>query len=159
MNKKTRHIKTLIVVLVLFAVILTAQRTLLAEQPGDLLFIVNKTDSAKNISIDDLRNIYLGNKGYWDNKSRIIPFNRVMKKNAGTALLKKILKMSPSRYRLYWRKRELAGKGLEPTQIKNSNMLASKISDITGSIGYVLRSELSKEELSKVHVIFELSMD
>lgn len=122
--------------------------------PNDVLVVVNASVSDAKVSKDDLRNIYLGNKKYWKGQQRIVPLQRSPSHAASSVFFKKILNMSSKEYRLLWRKKELAGEGVEPKTVAKADDILKKVAGRKGSIGYVLRSEYKESSgLKVIHTI------
>jgi ABC-type phosphate transport system substrate-binding protein len=125
--------------------------------PNDLLVVVNKGNSTGSLSKDAVRNIYLGSQKFWSGQKRITPFNRPASKPAGEAFFGKVLGMSPSRYRLHWKKLELGGKGVEPKTVGDAAKLLGKVGSKSGAIGYVTRGELDAKKDANVKVVLTVS--
>jgi len=61
--------------------------------------------------------------------------------------------MPHSKYSLHWRKRALAGKGVEPKVLTDASAVLRQISGDKGAVGYVLQSEYDAHGGSGVKIV------
>lgn len=120
----------------------------------EILVVVNNSVGDSQLSQNDLRNIYLGNKKYWKGQQRIVVLQRSPSHAGSVSMFKKVVGMSSKEYRLYWRKKELAGDGVEPKTVAKASDILKKIASRKGTIGYVLQSEYVQTPTTKVIYTF-----
>lgn len=153
--KKNIYMIAFIIIGTTFLLVFTA---ILAEENldklllDDILIIVSKENNL-DISIDDIKSIYMGDKKFWSNHKKIVSFNRNLDTEVGIAFLKRVLHITPSRYRLHWKKLELSGENIEPTKIDDPKILIQTISTREEAIGYTFRSEVTEADLQKIRVV------
>ena len=121
-------------------------------QNETVLIIVNKENTNKDITATTIKNGYLGYSKFWGDGERMVPINLADNDEAKVAFFKKILNMTPRRYKFHWRKNELAGKGIEPKALSSSAKVLDAVLNSKGAVGYVLQSQLSEEQKNSVRI-------
>jgi ABC-type phosphate transport system substrate-binding protein len=103
---------------------------------GEVVVIVNGNVPASNLSSDDVKQIFLGNKTTWSNGDKII-FVVQDRTDAGDAFLKTYVRKSASQYDNYWKKQVFTGKGMAPLSFSSDQELVEFVAKTPGAIGYV----------------------
>lgn len=106
-----------------------------------LVVVVHGSNSVARLSSVDLKNIYLGRQTRWSNGDPVAAYMRPARSGAGFAFMRKILKMTPAKFRYHWQGRELSGRGRAPSTISQTAKLVSQIARNRGAIGYVTEKE------------------
>jgi ABC-type phosphate transport system substrate-binding protein len=105
-----------------------------AANAGDVAIIANNNIKASEISQNDLRDIFLGEKSSLDG-SRANPVT-LNKGPAHQAFLDQLGK-NDAAFRAMWRKQVFTGKGSMPRAFDTEEALAAYVSATPGAIGYV----------------------
>lgn len=115
---------------------------------GDVVVIGNPSVPTSVLSQYDVKNIYLGNKGTWDDGSELI---FVVQKDSPVHefFLKRYIQKSPPEFSNYWRKQIFTGKGFAPQSKTSDQEVIDYVSQTKGAIGYVS----SDKSLAKVKII------
>lgn len=86
-----------------------------------------------------VRNIFLGKKRAWDD-GQLLVIASLQEGTTHSKFLKEWVGMTPSQFRIHWRKRVFTGKGTMPTWCKTEIEQAEFVASTPGSIGYQRRS-------------------
>ena len=116
--------------------------TVASGQPGDIAVVVNERNSVVNLSNMELRGIFAGEKHYWSSGIPIRVFVRAPEADERTAVLK-LLDMTESQYKKYWRAQILSGEDQsEPVVLFSNGMQRNAIVAYNGSIALVSAQDL-----------------
>jgi ABC-type phosphate transport system substrate-binding protein len=141
--------KTLVVLLLGFALTGVWQSTAHADSPDDILIVVNKSVPINSVSSAELKAIFLKKKTRWKNGSKAIPIHA---KN-GTPLRKafgqRLLNMEQSREKSYWQEQKIRTGTLPPITFSN---LLKAVFKVNGAVSYVFRSDY-KEGVVKIIMV------
>lgn len=116
---------------------------------GDIMIIGNKDVPVSELSINEIRSIFLGEKVKWSNDQAIIFV--ILKTDLHDAFLKEYVGNTASQYRNYWRKMVFTGKSKSPKSFNTPEELIAYVSDTGGAIGYI-PSEAYQEKVKKISV-------
>jgi ABC-type phosphate transport system substrate-binding protein len=109
-----------------------------------IVAVVHGKNSESKITKTDLKNIYLGRQTTWSNGTSVEPYMRPPRSDAGFAFLRKILKMTPAKFRYHWQGRQLSGRGTAPPTVTTVRQIVKLVSADKGAVGYVTKSEAAK---------------
>jgi ABC-type phosphate transport system substrate-binding protein len=103
---------------------------------GDIVIIGNPSAPESQLSKKDVKNIFLGKKKFWDDKSKVIV---VIQQNpaAHEAFLKQFIHKTPSQFDAIWKKLVFTGKRSAPQAFDGDGSMMKYISENKGAIGYV----------------------
>ena len=120
--------------------------------------VMSSSDSTikESIDIQDLRDIYLGNRLFWRNGERIFAAHINKESKQMKRFMKSVLSMTPRKYNKYWRRRLFSGKGHPPVEIDNDRKTIDYIRKTEGAIGIVGRRP---KRASKYLYFFKASDD
>lgn len=97
-----------------------------------------------NLSLLELRNIFLANQQFWPDRTRIILLVRAPKSDERDFVLNTIYQMDESKFRQYWiAKMFRAEVPRGPKIVFSTNMTLELIVAIPGSISFIRASELT----------------
>ena len=137
----------------LIAAFTIATSLLAQETPGgtqQLLVVMNTTVTKKEISVEDLKNIYLGKTSFWPDNTSIKAFDRPVDRPAGQSFYRDVLKMVPARFRHHWQGQQLAGRGIAPETLATVDDVVARVASTAGAVSYVHASEVPKTGLKNV---------
>ncbi len=125
-------------ILPLFAwhIMAVPQKTVASENAVQV--IVHPDLNADDISIDDLRNIFLRRKTLWPNGVQISPMAQHPNSPARHYFDKHIFNRSPMALRAYWNQQIFSGRQLPPPERLNDKEVIDFVSATPGAIGYIL---------------------
>ena len=137
-------------IVVLAVVGLGFPASLAADDPEDILVIVNKGTNVKSLSISEVRNIFLGDQVEWRTGKKTVPvhskdmflrdaFARLVLNQKGIVDEKK-----------YWQKQKIMHGNIEPPAFSNNLKAVFKL---RGSISYVYRSQYLEGVVQVVLVV------
>jgi hypothetical protein len=100
-------------------------------------YVMSSTKSSvnENIDLNDLREIFLGNRVFWRSGERIYPAHVSTRTNNMKSFIDEVLSMSPRQYNKYWRRRLFSGKGHPPKELENDTKIIDFVKKTDGSIG------------------------
>lgn len=112
--------------------------SLLASAPSIAGYsvIVHPSNSA-TIDMDDVKNIFMGKKGSFDDGSSAIPVNYTQGHPARTAMVGNVVSRSPSQYVSHWAKMVFTGAATPPKEISEPSEMKSLVSSNPNLIGYI----------------------
>lgn len=134
--------KKLIVILFLFMFISTAY--------GEVMIVSNKTVPNSSISKQDIKDIFLGKKLYWEDNTRIIVAT-MTQSEANTTFLKTYLNQTAKQYDSYWEKKLFTGDKNAPKRFKTPKLMLEYIASTPGSIGFL--DSTTPPQNVKIHVV------
>lgn len=125
----------------LFIPLLLLYSLLFSQGNEPLVLIANKSVSVTNISKQNLRRIYLGEKQNWDDGKKLIAVNLPANHPLRQKFQSKVLGMSSEELQKFWSDEQIKGNIVKPP-INQSSPKAVKlfVSKIPGAIGYVPKS-------------------
>lgn len=109
-----------------------------------------KSPLPDKISINDIKEIYLGNKKLKD-KVKLVPLNH-KDKIIFDAFITKYLSMTTTAYKNYWVKKVFSGEGSAPKLMEKTEDVITFISQNEGAIGYIRSSDM-KEKIESIKTI------
>jgi ABC-type phosphate transport system substrate-binding protein len=105
---------------------------------AEVLIIVNAKSPLKQISSEDVMNIFLGKKLTWeDEKSTEVKFVLMPEAECHEEFVKKFTKKSAAQFKRYWNNMVFTGKGMMPKSINSAEEMIRFVSETDGAIGYV----------------------
>ncbi|SRR6266851_4794417 len=113
-------------------------------EDGAIAVVVHKQNSIINISLRDLRNVYLGDQRFWKGQLVIIPLMRVGGSRERAAALKTLFQMDEQDYRKYWVNRVFHGEAsAAPPELFSNGAAQDAVASIPGAVALVLASQVS----------------
>ena len=99
--------------------------------------VVSNNSQASELSKDDLRKIFLGEKSFWPDGERIVVVMLKGKKQHKTDFLKEVVKVSDRKFDQHWKAKLFSGLGYPPQTFKSSTALVNFMENNTNTIGLV----------------------
>ena len=137
LNRMLSGIGALTCVLILFATGEISAEDV--KEPGtSIAIIVHKDTDISGLSMDELRSIFLANRQFWADRSRIILLIRAPKSEERDLILNKIYQMDEAQFRQYWiAKMFRAEVPRGPKIVFSTNMTLDLVVAIPGSISFM----------------------
>jgi phosphate transport system substrate-binding protein len=141
LNFRTWHIALCLVALLPMTVAAQAEETI--SQSG-LAIVVHKDTAAEDITMSELRNIFMANKQFWPNRSRIILLVRAPQSDERDYVLNTIYQMDEDAFRKYWiAKMFRAEVPRGPKIVFSSDMTLDLVIAIPGSISFMRADQVT----------------
>jgi ABC-type phosphate transport system substrate-binding protein len=99
--------------------------------------IANTATPVSAISKSELKEIYSGERVFWNSAKRIRPARLPDDQSVTGEFLQSILFKTPTQFVQFWRHKLFSGKGLPPKIVDDSDKMISYIADTEGSVGYL----------------------
>ncbi len=114
-----------------------------ARVQEDLAIIVNKSNPVENISLADLRKIFLAERSRWPNGRKVTIVMREQGRAERSAALKLIYRMREQDFNRYFLNIKFTGEALEePKLLASSDGMIKFVFNVPGAIGYARASEV-----------------
>lgn len=109
-----------------------------------LAIVVHKDSEVDNLSMSELRNIFLANQQFWSDRSRIILLVRAPQSDERDYVLNRIYQMDEAQFRQYWiAKMFRAEVPRGPKIVFSSGMALDLVVAIPGSISFMRADEVT----------------
>lgn len=136
-----------------------------AAQPEGLIgqnglaIVVHKDTEIDDLSMYELRNIFLANQQFWPNRSRIILLVRAPQSDERDFVLDSIYQMDEARFRQYWiAKMFRAEVPRGPKIVFSTDMTLDLVVAIPGSISF-MRADDVTDEIKLIRIDGKLPSD
>ncbi len=117
-----------------------------------IAIVVHKDTEVGNLSLEELRSIFLADRQFWQNRKRIILLVRAPESDERDFVLNKIYQMSEAQFRHYWiGKMFRAEVPRGPKIVFSTDMTLELVTAIPGSISF-MRAEDVTEDVKLVRV-------
>ena len=113
-------------------------------QRGDLAIIVHKSNPVQNLSMDELREYFLGERSHWSTQQKI----RVAMREPGSperaAVLRLVCRMNRDQdFITYFLRAKFSEQVIEePRNLDSSSNMIRFVANVSGAIGYVRADEV-----------------
>jgi len=133
-----RHLWTAAVCALLFLA-----RGALAAQGEDIAVIAHPDLPEDDLSLGQIRNVFLGERQYWKPSLRVTLLIRAPVAREREVVLKKIYRMNEGQFRQYWIAKVFRADTVSGPKIVYSNAMATQlVAAIPGSITFVAASQV-----------------
>lgn len=105
--------------------------------PVDIAIVVHKDNPQTDISLHELRALFLQHKKQWNNGKKIVVLNHPAKTKIRTTFDKLVLKLDPAQAASYWINEQIRGNGRPPRSIASSRILQRIIMRYPAFVSYV----------------------
>ena len=117
-----------------------------------IAIVVHKDTATDNLSLDELRSIFLADQQFWKNRKRIILLVRAPQSDERDFVLNKIYQMSEAQFRQYWiAKMFRAEVPRGPKIVFSTDMTLELVVAIPGSISFI-RADMASYDVKVVRV-------
>jgi ABC-type phosphate transport system substrate-binding protein len=115
------------------------------EETG-LAIVVHKGSTVDNVSMAELRNIFMANQQFWADRSRIILLVRAPQSDERDYVLNRIYQMDEAQFRQYWiAKMFRAEIPRGPKIVFSSDMTLDLVVAIPGSISFMRADQVTDD--------------
>lgn len=108
-----------------------------------LAIVVAKNSAVHELSLYQLKRLYLGDSMNTPDGKKLLPLNRGTSTHERVGFDKTVLNMTPEEAARYWIDRRIKGMSGAPKAVDPANVLQKVVARLPGSISYVRRHELS----------------
>ena len=116
-----------------------------SQKGGDIAVVVNPATPVDELTMADVRRVFLGERQYWKSDLPVILLVRAPVARERDVVLKTIYQMSEGQFRQYWIGKVFRAETSSGPKIVYSNeMIAELVASIPGSIGFVDASNIPK---------------
>ena len=122
----------------------------LAEDPMDILVVVNKSSPIKEISLNALKDYFLKKRYAWKDGSKVVAINDQKKSYIRSDFRKRVLEMTEGQEITYWQRLKVKEGVTPPPEFSKTLKVVFKIKS---AISYVYRGEYLKGVAKVVLVI------
>jgi hypothetical protein len=109
-----------------------------------IAIVVHKDSAVEDLSLQDLRNIFLANQQFWPDRTRITLLVRAPKSDERDFVLDRIYQMDEAQFRQYWIAKMFRAEVPRGPKIVFSNDMALElVVAIPGSISFIKANEVT----------------
>jgi ABC-type phosphate transport system substrate-binding protein len=140
--------KTTFAVASIFAVLLSSTHGSTQETTGEtaIAIVVHEDTQVDNLSLQELRSIFLADQQFWPDRTRIILLVRAPQSDERTFVLNSIYQMDEAQFRQYWiAKMFRAEVPRGPKIVFSTDMTLELVLAIPGSISFMRASEVTDQ--------------
>lgn len=144
-----RHGSALVALLVACAWLMFPGTSVLAQEivrSSPIAIVVHKDTDVEDLSLAELRNIFLANQQFWPNRKRIVLLVRAPKSEERDFVLNTIYEMDEAQFQKYWiAKMFRAEVPRGPKIVFSTDMMLELVIAIPGSISFVSAEEVTED--------------
>ena len=133
MMRKLNHCNVLKLTAIAFLAALPAHT--IEAAPGDVAVVVRADTPVDNLSFEEVRKLFMGDRQYWSSGLRVVLLIRAPVAHERTVILRTIYGMSEAQFRQYWISKVFrleASTG--PKSVYSNEMEADLVSAIPGAV-------------------------
>lgn len=113
---------------------------------GEIVLIVNPANPIKEMQVQQLKQIYLGQRTYFPNSDRkVIPIDHAKGAIEREVFYKIFINMSKRKLKRYWSKKVFSGQASPPQTMLSTEGIVSWVANNPSGIAYVFKKHISKE--------------
>lgn len=153
--------KAVLTVLVAASMMFSAASTVAQEAEANraIAIVVHKNTEIDDLSLHELRNIFLANQQFWPDRTRIILLVRAPKSEERDFVLNTIYQMDEAQFRQYWiAKMFRAEVSRGPKIVFSTDMMLDLVVAIPGSISFI-NADDATEDVRVVRIDGKLPAD
>ncbi|MGH7589393.1 MAG: hypothetical protein ACRELU_12460 [Gemmatimonadota bacterium] len=117
-----------------------------AQTGGAVAIVVNPSTSVDDLSLLELRNVFLGDRQFWGDGSRIVLLVRAPVAYERDVVLNRIYRMDESQFRQYWIAKVFRAQVSSGPKIVYSNdMTRQLVAALPGAVGFIAASDVAAD--------------
>ena len=132
--------KLKLVLLIMVALALSVPKV----NASELYVMVNESVMVAELSRSELRQIFTGQRQYWNNGTKITVFVLEDRDELHKQFCRDILQMFPYQLSRIWDQITYSGQGVTPVRVTSYQALIDALENTEGAIGYVERNDIVK---------------
>ncbi|OQX21899.1 MAG: hypothetical protein BWK80_31910 [Desulfobacteraceae bacterium IS3] len=121
------------------------------SEAGEILIIAHKGVSAGELSKNEIKSIFLGEKIRWDDDRKMTFV--ILKTKEHDEFLRAYIGNTAAQYLNYWKKMVFTGKSKSPKAFDTPEKLLEYVAETDGSVGYIPSEAYSEAYNDKVKII------
>ena len=121
----------------LLFIIATMVLQLNSQDRATFKIIVNKSNSVKSISSDELKKIFLKKETKWEDDTKIYPVDLNESSKTRENFAKEIHGKKVAAIKAYWQKQIFTGRGVPPPEKSSDKEVLEYVDKNEGAIGYI----------------------
>lgn len=115
-------------------------------QVRPVAIVVNPATAVNDLSLLELRNVFLGERQFWNDGSRIVLLVRAPVAYERDVVLNKIYRMDESQFRQYWIAKVFRAEvSSGPKIVYGNDMTRQLVSALPGAVGFISATDVSPE--------------
>ncbi len=127
----------------LFAIGMFMLATPLSAQDDPIAVVVNKENPVNNLSLPELRRVFLGEQLFWKGRLAVTPLMRVKGAREREVAMRMLFQMNDQEYKRYWVNKIFRGEATAPPAELFSNGFAQDgVASIPGAVALVTWKEV-----------------
>ena len=120
-------------------------QNLCAARSEDIAIVVNPGVQVDNLSLEEVRNLLLGERQYWSSGLKVTLLIRAPAAAERDVLLKKVYRMSEPQFRQYWIAKVFRAEvNAGPKAVYSNQSAVELVSAIPGSVSFVAATKAPK---------------
>lgn len=117
-----------------------------AQTRGEVAIVVNPATSVDDLSLLELRNVFLGERQFWGDGSRIVLLVRAPVAYERDIVLNRIYRMDESEFRQYWIAKVFRAEVSSGPKIVYSNdMTRQLVAALPGAVGFIPAGDVAAD--------------
>jgi len=124
-----------------FSIFVVLWMASLAVYADDVVVVVHPSNPLMEMSIADVKKIYLGKKKFFPGGEKAIPGDQPKDTQSRTFFYDEIIGKSEAKLKIYWSRLIFTGKGTPPRIIGIDRVIKKWVANQPQAIGYIMRSE------------------
>ncbi|HEB92393.1 MAG TPA: phosphate ABC transporter substrate-binding protein [Gammaproteobacteria bacterium] len=129
------HVNMLMMVVLIFAATVA--------HADEVVLIVNPANSLSEITLKDVKKIYLGKNKFFPGGGKVIAADQVEKSMIRKIFYEVMIDKSAAKLKTYWSKRIFTGKGTPPIIKKDDEAMLAWVAEQPLALGYVYRKSVN----------------
>ncbi|NOX77248.1 MAG: phosphate ABC transporter substrate-binding protein [Gammaproteobacteria bacterium] len=130
--------KTIVYRLTIFTALLMASLVAYADE---VVVVVHPSNTLTEMSVDDVRKIYLGKKKYFPGGTKVTPGDQPKGTKSRKFFYGGIVRKKEAKLKSYWSRLIFTGKGTPPKIIGLDHVVKEWVASQPRGMGYIMRSE------------------
>ena len=138
MNATNKRIAAILLIAIWLTMTVEGPSTAQTTKGGDIAVVVNSDTPVSDLSLSEVRKVFLGERQYWNSKLPVTLLIRAPEARERDVVLKVIYQMSEAQFKQYWVAKIFRAEAASPPKIVYSNdMQYELVTAIPGAIAFV----------------------
>ena len=120
---------------------------------NDIAIVVPTSNPISNLSLSELRRIYMGERRYWKSGSAVVVLMRAHGSSEREVMLRVVFQMDDDQYDQYWvGKIKQAEATRPPAELFSFGMISQGVENIPGAIGFMSAKDVRNSHLKVLRI-------